>query len=172
MAEIIVDYSKMIKTEKLTKEFYNFMINQFNKKEGYPILSGCTCTICKSKYWAPPVHSRSENGREEEPKMTYLLIELTVEPTKYYICPSCAELITSDKLNEQIENTGQSECLCEFYDNQWSEKGQYFEPNYFRIYNDYKEIPQEIYDVLVKVKNDVERLKMYRSWAEKFSRKV
>ncbi|MFA6185537.1 MAG: hypothetical protein WC720_05345 [Candidatus Shapirobacteria bacterium] len=89
---------------------------------------------------------------------------------KYLICPVCAELITQSQVLENCGNGGSDMCMCSFVDPQWNSKENYFEPIYFREYIQYKKIPQNIYEILKTVKNDVKRRDMYRSWVDAIKR--
>ena len=83
---------------------------------------------------------------------------------RFYICTQCGELTDSTKIDEALMNGGNDFCYCGYMEQQWSVQENCFQPVYFRICVSYKEIPQEIYDMLLVEENTVLRLKMYQSW--------
>lgn len=82
---------------------------------------------------------------------------------KFYICPDCGELTTSDRLLESVELGGLDSCYCNYMKLQWSVEYQDFEPVYFRAFSDWREIPEKVYKDLEKQSNTVLRLEMLRT---------
>jgi len=86
-----------------------------------------------------------------------------MEKEKYFICRHCGELATQTEIVEYLECGGSSDCGCEFMTYMWDDETITFQPIYFREYNVWFQIPQDIYDALKKQKNAVLRLEMLRT---------
>ena len=82
---------------------------------------------------------------------------------RYFICLNCGELTTWTQIMAECSSGGMGMCDCDFCDLQWDTKYNGFEPVYFRIYNEYIEIPKIVYEGLLGEKNCVLRLKMYNT---------
>lgn len=82
---------------------------------------------------------------------------------KYYICPDCGNLATSEQLEEECSNGGSGSCYCQYMQMQWDTKTKGFEPVYFRVYPEWTEIPASIYSDLLKEKSTTRRLWMFNS---------
>jgi hypothetical protein len=82
---------------------------------------------------------------------------------KFYICLHCGELTTSQQLDDNVAMGGAGSCYCQFMTLVWSQQYQDFEPEYFREFTDYTEIPEAVYRGLSKQSNHVLRLEMLRT---------
>lgn len=82
---------------------------------------------------------------------------------KYYICPLCGELTTSEQINEELSNGGSGNCYCQYMQLQWDPKYQNFEPEYLRYLQEWQEIPGLIYKGLLEESNTVKRLWMLQT---------
>lgn len=82
---------------------------------------------------------------------------------KYYICPLCGELTTSEQIEEDLSNGGSGNCYCHFMQLLWDFSHQSFEPEYLRYLQEWQEIPGLIYKGLLKESNTVKRLWMLHS---------
>jgi len=83
-------------------------------------------------------------------------------PEKFFICKTCGDLTTEAKINEDIDNGGMGLCGCEYIRPEWN--GKEFEPDYYKRYNDYTEIPENVYNYLREETNTVMRLWMLNSY--------
>lgn len=83
-----------------------------------------------------------------------------IENEKYYICPYCGELITQSIIDENLELGGSSDCYCRYMVLVWDKETQDFQPEYDRVFQPYREIPENIYEALSKEDNTVLRLRM------------
>lgn len=83
---------------------------------------------------------------------------------KYLICPSCGETTTWTKVLKEVEFGGSvGMCYCEFLTNYWNEEYNNFDVQTDRIFNNYIEVSKKIYDWLKSEKNNVLRLKMFKT---------
>lgn len=82
---------------------------------------------------------------------------------KYYICPLCGELTTSEQIEEDLSNGGSGNCYCQYMQLQWDTRCQSFEPEYLRYLQEWQEIPGLIYKGLLDEPNTVKRLWMLHS---------
>jgi ATP-dependent helicase/DNAse subunit B len=80
---------------------------------------------------------------------------------KYYICPSCATLITETEILNECEEGGNGLCDCDFITHYFDETG--FDIETSRIYHKYLRISKPIYNYLKTIKNDVKRLETFFS---------
>ena len=79
---------------------------------------------------------------------------------RYFICKECGELTTYSKILESCSNGGEGSCYCNYLIHQWDITTKTFESVYFREFNEYTEIPERVYNGLVKEPNTVLRLRM------------
>lgn len=85
---------------------------------------------------------------------------------KFYICPLCGELTTSEQIEDELSNGGSGYCYCQYMQLQWDSEYQSFEPEYLRYFQEWQEIPGLIYAGLLKENNTVKRLWMLHSVPE------
>ena len=80
---------------------------------------------------------------------------------KYYICSHCGELKTQSQILNECGNGGMGLCNCEFMIPFWSEKYDCIDIDTPRIYNDYTEISEDLYNRLKSEHNEVLRLNSF-----------
>ena len=82
---------------------------------------------------------------------------------KYYICSHCAELTTQTELHNDIETGGSiGMCYCKFSKQIWRDDIEEFDCETDRIFVEYTEISKKWYYFLQGVRNDIERLDMFK----------
>lgn len=82
---------------------------------------------------------------------------------KYYICPSCGEIITEEEMLKDIENGGMGLCGCMYVKMVWNSQEKDFEPDYYKCYPEWIEISERIVNKLLGENNHVLRLEMFRT---------
>jgi hypothetical protein len=92
--------------------------------------------------------------------------ELPQPPLKFFICPHCASLATSEDITAEVESGGVGLCDCEYMKLEWDYGTQSFEPMYYRVYHDRIEIDKDIYLKFKEESNCVKRLEMFDSVLE------
>lgn len=83
---------------------------------------------------------------------------------KFYICEECGELKTQHDIEEDMSAGGHGLCYCNYMKMQWDRLTEIFEPVHFREFKEYTAIPEKVYNGLLKEKNTVLRLEMFRTW--------
>lgn len=91
-----------------------------------------------------------------------MLIGVVKMSDKKFICEHCGKVITEEEINNDLLAGGMGLCDCEYII--YSYDGKRFEPLHLRIYNQYHEIPEDIYKALGDQPNESLRLKMYYSY--------
>jgi hypothetical protein len=104
--------------------------------------------------WEAPCTDKVVEGAEQKDQNS---------SEKYYICPSCGDLVTQTKINEFIDSGGMGLCYCGYIKDQWDSRIQDFGPIHFRNYPDYVEISERIYSALKQQSNTVLRLEMFNT---------
>jgi len=79
---------------------------------------------------------------------------------KYYICKLCGRLTTDQEITIECENGGQPSCDCQYMQLSWDSSYQKFEPIYLRYWEEWHEIPANVYESLKEESNTVKRLWM------------
>ena len=79
---------------------------------------------------------------------------------QYFICKNCGNLTTYSEMIEACGNGGSADCYCDYMIHQWDDVTGTFEPVYFREFNSYTEIPERVYNGLIKEPNTLLRLRM------------
>jgi len=79
---------------------------------------------------------------------------------QYYICKLCGDMTTSEEIEKSIECGGLPYCYCQYMQLSWDSSCHDFEPIFLKYFEDWFEIPENIYQALQKEPNTVKRLWM------------
>ena len=86
--------------------------------------------------------------------------------TKFYICKLCGELVTDQEISDKCSLGDLPYCDCQYIQLAWNTTNKTFEPIFLRYYEQYHEIPENIYNELLKESNTVKRLWMLATISE------
>ena len=86
--------------------------------------------------------------------------------SKFYVCKLCGELTTDQELNDRCSQGCMPYCDCQYMQLSWDANTKTFEPVFLQYYEQYHEIPENIYNELLKESNTVKRLWMLATISE------
>jgi len=84
----------------------------------------------------------------------------------FYICDNCGRLTTQTERLKECSSGGNGECSCLYFHYEikrvcgdWT-----LDCENDRVIKPYCEIPEEIYNILKDINNDVERVRLFKDW--------